>query len=497
MPSDSISVRPAARDEATRAYEWLRRPRRLLVLVDGLGGVIALLALHVMTAWRPMVEPAAEQTAALGVGLILLVTLVLCFRNGQYTSSRRLSRFADPGKLVTFFFISTSVISLVAIVTKGFFFGSLDFSRLLVAASLAIFLFIGIAARLILARRQRALFMSGIAFQKILVLGGGQAAQDFIRFVEKRPWLGVACVGRLDYCAETEGPSDEARSGVAIGPTYEGFENLDRIWCASGASEVVVALDPEKHGELAGITKVLSLAHVPFRVVPSLFEESFRAAELLGYGELPVVDVDVDPLSVVERVFKRALDLAISSVVLVVGLIPGLALVSAIKLDSPGPVFFRQERIGKNGRRFLMFKFRTMVDGAESQLESLREHDEGDGPHFKMRSDPRVTRVGRFVRKWSLDEMPQILNVFRGEMSWVGPRPPLPIEVERYHSEHFCRLRGLPGMTGLWQVSGRKDLTFDEMVRLDRYYLDNWSLRLDLGILLKTPIVVFTRKGAY
>jgi lipopolysaccharide/colanic/teichoic acid biosynthesis glycosyltransferase len=138
-----------------------------------------------------------------------------------------------------------------------------------------------------------------------------------------------------------------------------------------------------------------------------------------------------------------------------------------------------------------------MQADAESQLEALRACDEGDGPHFKMQNDPRITRAGRFLRKWSLDELPQVINVYKGEMSLVGPRPPLPREVEQYRSEHYCRLRALPGMTGLWQISGRKDLSFDDMVRLDKYYLDNWSLRLDLTILLKTPIVVFTGKGAY
>jgi exopolysaccharide biosynthesis polyprenyl glycosylphosphotransferase len=262
---------------------------------------------------------------------------------------------------------------------------------------------------------------------------------------------------------------------------------------------VVVALDPADHGLLPGVAKVLSVAHVPFRVVPSLFEESFLSTELLGYGELPVIDVDVDPLDRVERVFKRALDVAVSTTLMVLGFIPVVLLIAAIKLDSRGPVFYKQARIGRNGRRFLMYKFRTMVVGADALIEDLQDKNEkgAGGQLFKMKEDPRVTRVGRFLRKWSLDELPQVINVYRGEMSLVGPRPPLPREVENYSSEHYCRLRGLPGITGLWQVSGRSDLTFDEMVKLDKYYLDNWSLRLDLWIIAKTFVAVLARKGAY
>ncbi len=169
----------------------------------------------------------------------------------------------------------------------------------------------------------------------------------------------------------------------------------------------------------------------------------------------------------------------------------------AIKVDSAGPVLFRQQRLGKWGHPFTIIKFRTMAADAEEQLGQLLPHDEGDGPHFKMRDDPRVTRVGAVLRRWSIDELPQLYNVLRGDMSLVGPRPPLPREVADYGPSDLCRLRGKPGITGMWQASGRKELTFDDMVRLDRYYIENWSLRLDLSILLKTVKVVFARRGAY
>ena len=498
----SATAPVASREEASRAYDWLRRPRRLLALVDGLAAACALTTLCAMSNWRPMESPAAARTADFGVALILLLTLILGFRNGQYTSTRRLSRFVDVGRLGTYLLVATCVVAFLVFVTKGFFFGSIDISRLVVGSSIVVFFVLGSLARLVLAIHQRSLFMNGATYRNVLVLGTGSAGGEFFDFIAKRPWLGVACVGSLTYHTPTHDSGKsvpEATGAVMLAPTYEGLENLDRVWCASGASEVVVALDPADHALLPGVTKFLSLAHVPFRVVPSLFEESYLAADLLGYGELPVIDVNVDPLNRVERIFKRSLDLVLSSALLILGSIPGLLLVLAIKLDSRGPVFYKQQRVGKNGRRFFMYKFRTMVLNADALLKELEDKNEKgtNGQLFKMKNDPRITRVGRFLRKWSLDELPQMINVYKGEMSLVGPRPPLPREVDNYQPEHYCRLKGLPGITGLWQVSGRSDLSFEQMVKLDKYYLDNWSLRADLNIMLKTSLVVLARKGAY
>jgi exopolysaccharide biosynthesis polyprenyl glycosylphosphotransferase len=186
-----------------------------------------------------------------------------------------------------------------------------------------------------------------------------------------------------------------------------------------------------------------------------------------------------------------------ASVGLVLGA-PFLTLISlAIRLDSPGPVIFRQTRVGAGGKWFEMYKFRSMRQGAEAELEELRDLNEADGPLFKIYDDPRLTRVGRFLRHTSLDELPQFLNVLRGEMSLVGPRPPLPAEVDGYVEWHKKRLEVRPGMTGLWQVSGRSMLSFDEMVLLDIYYIENWSLWLDLKILLRTVPQVLFGNGAY
>ena len=168
----------------------------------------------------------------------------------------------------------------------------------------------------------------------------------------------------------------------------------------------------------------------------------------------------------------------------------------AVKWGSPGPVIFAQERVGRDGVPFRVFKLRTMVDGADDQKAELAEHNEADGPLFKMANDPRVTGVGAILRKYSIDELPQFINVLRGEMSVVGPRPALASEVEQWDDEVRDRLRVLPGITGMWQVSGRSDTTFEEYKRLDLYYVDNWSLGHDMKIVLRTFAAVFAARGA-
>ncbi|EWM66907.1 bacterial sugar transferase [Micromonospora sp. M42] len=198
-----------------------------------------------------------------------------------------------------------------------------------------------------------------------------------------------------------------------------------------------------------------------------------------------------------QPVLKTVLDrvLAVLGIAVVSPLLFGIAL--AVKLTSRGPVFYRSERVGQNGVPFMMWKFRSMKVGADAMKAELAGENENDGAMFKMRRDPRVTRVGRLLRRTSLDELPQLLNVVSGQMSLVGPPPPLPDEVATYSETERRRLAVRPGMTGLWQISGRSDLSWDEAVRLDLYYVDNWSLAYDLSILWRTVGVVLARKGAY
>jgi exopolysaccharide biosynthesis polyprenyl glycosylphosphotransferase len=213
-------------------------------------------------------------------------------------------------------------------------------------------------------------------------------------------------------------------------------------------------------------------------------------------GSLMAFSLKPVSLTGVQALAKRTFDIGLTAIGMVIGLPLFAAVALAVKLSSRGPVFFRQERVGYHGRPFTMLKFRTMVVDAEAMLDGLMEQNEATGPLFKIKGDPRVTPVGRFLRKWSLDELPQLWNVLVGDMSLVGPRPPLAREVAQYEDWMMSRLEVRPGLTGLWQVSGRSDLPFDDYVRLDLFYIENWSLAYDLFIIAKSVPMLVTGRGA-
>jgi exopolysaccharide biosynthesis polyprenyl glycosylphosphotransferase len=237
---------------------------------------------------------------------------------------------------------------------------------------------------------------------------------------------------------------------------------------------------------------------ITIRVVFDFYESSSTRREIgLFHGELPILTFHSKSFDAQQLLMKRALDIAGSLIGL--GLFaPFLPLIAlAIRLDSKGPIFFSQERIGENGRVFNCWKLRTMVVDAVEQKESLRSHNQMQGAMFKIKDDPRITRIGKWLRQFSLDEFPQFWNVLKGEMSLVGTRPPTPDEVAQYQNWHRRRICIKPGITGLWQVSGRSAINdFDQIVRLDLQYIDNWSLWLDIKLLLKTVWVVLARRGA-
>jgi exopolysaccharide biosynthesis polyprenyl glycosylphosphotransferase len=214
-------------------------------------------------------------------------------------------------------------------------------------------------------------------------------------------------------------------------------------------------------------------------------------------GGVMTLSVNVLQLTRTQAAAKRACDVLVAGLGLLALAPLLLAVALAIKLGSRGPVVFRQERIGLRGRPFTLLKFRTMVAGADQLLDGLREQNEADGPLFKLRHDPRVTRAGRFLRRYSIDELPQLVNVLKGEMSLVGPRPPLAAEVAQYEEWQLDRLEVRPGITGLWQVSGRSELPFEEYMRLDLFYVENWSIAYDLFILSKTIPLLVSARGAY
>jgi exopolysaccharide biosynthesis polyprenyl glycosylphosphotransferase len=248
------------------------------------------------------------------------------------------------------------------------------------------------------------------------------------------------------------------------------------------------------------VLEVVETAHgagVKVRLAPKTTELLVERGHYVPGRGVPLFELRAPVLAGTDWLVKRTFDLAVSVVLVVCGLPVWLLIAAAIKLDSPGPVLYRDRRIGVGEREFGMLKFRTMITGAAERQLELEERNEAAGALFKIREDPRVTGVGRVLRKLSVDEVPQLLNVLAGEMSLVGPRP-LPLrDYEKLEAWHRKRYLVLPGITGLWQISGRSNLTFDDLVRLDFYYIENWSIWLDIGILAKTPVAVFSGRGAY
>jgi exopolysaccharide biosynthesis polyprenyl glycosylphosphotransferase len=261
--------------------------------------------------------------------------------------------------------------------------------------------------------------------------------------------------------------------------------------------EVIIALPAAFHREVLAVRDHCQRSGLRFKLVPDRYELSLNRVELDAINGIPLLSVRDTAIHGWNLLLKRALDVMIAGTALLL-LAPLLGLIAlAIRLDSPGPILFRQRRVGRGETTFDLLKFRSMHQNAERVVHELMAINEATGPLFKSRRDPRVTRVGRVLRRWSLDELPQLWNVLRGEMSLVGPRPPLPREVAQYEPYHRRRLTVAPGLTGLWQVSGRSELSFDEMVEMDIYYIENWSLGLDLRILLRTIPAVFRGRGAY
>jgi exopolysaccharide biosynthesis polyprenyl glycosylphosphotransferase len=270
------------------------------------------------------------------------------------------------------------------------------------------------------------------------------------------------------------------------------------LLATSAVDELIVTDTDFAEDELLELVQHAHRAGVKVRVAPATTELLIqRHADYVPGQGVPLFELRPPALAGADWFVKRAFELAVSAGIVVVGLPIWLAIAGAIKLNSRGPVFYRDRRIGLNEREFGMVKFRTMYADAAERQAALEAANEASGPLFKIKNDPRVTRVGRFLRRFSLDELPQLLNVLRGEMSLVGPRP-LPIrDYEQLEEWHKKRSLVLPGMTGLWQVSGRIDLSFDDLVRLDFYYLENWSLWLDVSILARTLPAVIARRGAY
>jgi exopolysaccharide biosynthesis polyprenyl glycosylphosphotransferase len=332
----------------------------------------------------------------------------------------------------------------------------------------------------------------GYNVRHILIVGSGAKVRNFVDLVRRHAAWGLVISGVVRFSGES------ADDDIPSCPNLGDVDNLVEICKQNQIDEVVFSLPPESLGAVDDYLGFLQEMGITVRMVIDLYDAPTSRKELsLFHDDIPMLTFYSKAFDAGQLFLKRCLDIFGSVIGLVItgALFPFIAL--AIRLDSKGPLFFGQERVGENGRTFRCWKFRSMYVDAEERKKELLDCNEMQGAMFKMRDDPRVTRVGRFIRRTSLDELPQFWNVLKAEMSLVGTRPPTPDEVATYENWHRKRICMKPGITGLWQVSGRNQIKdFDEVVRLDIRYIEEWSLWLDIKLLFKTFWVVVARRGA-
>jgi exopolysaccharide biosynthesis polyprenyl glycosylphosphotransferase len=363
-------------------------------------------------------------------------------------------------------------------VSRGFVFWLLGFSLVTV-----------VAGRLLTRRLTHTLNAREVTGQVTLIAGTNDEARALARTLGRRPWMGYRVCGFVEV---TPCGLDSIDGLHVLGSVAD----IAQISTDHGVGAVIIAGSVAGGASLQAIDAALA-PEVAVRVSPGLANLGAARVVLEPIDGMALFSLRRHRFSRRQRVLKRGLDLVFGSLTLVVVAPVMLVVAVLIKATSPGPILFRQRRVGAQEHVFTMLKFRTMIVGADALRDRVAAANEADGVLFKIRRDPRVTRVGRFLRRTSLDEVPQLFNVLCGEMSLVGPRPALPEETMRYSDSQRGRLRVKPGVTGLWQVNGRHDLSFEDYVRYDLFYVENWSLTMDLYILAKTIPALLGGCGSY
>nr|MBC7244954.1 undecaprenyl-phosphate glucose phosphotransferase [Chloroflexota bacterium] len=419
--------------------------------------------------------------------LALTTILVFIFwTEGLYSSKRRHSLSND-----TYIILRGLVTGVAALYVLSLGYRAVLLSRLIPAYAGAMIGVLLTMSRAIEKMIEGQLRKRGYGVQRVLIVGAGETGRTIMRNIVAQPELGYQVVGFVDDKPE-RGNRDLGR--------FKGLGNTDQIpeiIKNYHVDTVLITLPWLYYRKILGIMGQCERLRVSIKIVPDLFQISLSQVDIDDLGGIPLIGIKSVSIKGWNLALKRAIDIIFSLLFLIL-LSPLMLLIAVlIKLDSPGPIIFKQTRIGRGGRPFTVYKFRSMYHGAELEREALTNLNEATGPLFKIRDDPRRTMLGKFLRRSSLDELPQFYNVLKGEMSLVGPRPALPREVEQYQEWHKKRLETWPGLTGLWQVSGRSNLSFDDMVLLDIYYVENWSLWLDLKIALRTIPAIILGTGAY
>lgn len=482
---------------AARRPAWQHRYAALLVGIDGAAVIVAAITAYVIR-FSPSTVP-LDATGSNGTNLpshswYLLFSLALPV---LWVVGLSLARAYDDkafgigsdefSRVIKAAIGLTAAIALVSYATKA----EVARGYVVLAMPLATILCLlgRYAARKGLHRRR----FTGACMSNVVAVGGQDSVTELITELRRDPHSGLRVVG---VCWPESVVPGQTHLGI---PVLGGFDDVDLAVRTTGADTVAVTSSPEMNSSrLRRLSWQLERADTDLIVAPGLMEVAGPRLHIRPVTGLPLLHVEEPEFAGVRRLVKGAVDRVGAFFVLLL-LSPIILVIAAlVRLTTPGPALFRQTRIGRDGREFSMIKFRTMVQNAESLKASLTAtNDNADGLLFKMRADPRITPLGRILRKYSLDELPQLFNVVAGTMSLVGPRPPLPAEVARYGEDVRRRLLVKPGLTGLWQISGRSDLPWEESVRLDLRYVENWSLMYDLSILWKTIFTVIRGSGAY
>ncbi len=424
------------------------------------------------------------------IGAFTLTLIVTLHIKGFYRLPRSANWF-DYARVVV-----GSVTTALALVIIGMFALRLStWSRLIMVFVWVIVSAVLILSRVVLSAVVRAGWRRGRWLDHVLVVGNRGLAKQVMAELQYSEQHGATLIGYID------GPPDDRNDLAQPHEQYRWlghFEDLSNILNHRRVDQVIVALPFWAHDRLPAVVQLCRRYNIDFRVAPDLYELSFDRINIQRLSNIPLLNLKKNVIQGWNFVIKRAIDIALIGLAAPIwATVWGLAAL-LIKLTDPrAPTMFSQVRVGRHGRQFRVYKLRTMVPNAEALKEQLRVKNEAEGALFKIKDDPRVTRLGRVLRKLSIDELPQLYNVLKGDMSLVGPRPQVPDEVAQYEPWHYRRLEVLPGLTGLWQATGRSNTTFNDMVRLDIYYTEHWSFWLDVRILLLTiPAVLFGR-GAY
>ncbi len=475
--------------------DWTLIFRRAMPFLDVLLVLISFRLAYTLRYDLQILKPVDESIFAAAAfeafvpyAVLYAVWLVLTWPvAGMYREQRGRSWFEEIYGVV-----NGATSATVVVMALNFLLRPQVFSRLMILEATALVILFLSVERLIYRIVRQQLRTRGIAVERVLIVGAGDVGRTVLSSLIARPDLGYVPVGYLDDRPE--------RGQVSMGrvPGMGDLDQLAALLADRVADLVIITLPWTARQKIMDMVSLCEQLGAAVRVVPDLFQLSMSRVSMENLEGIPLLGFSTKTrMTPTKQVMKRVIDIALVMISAPMSVPLALLVTLAIKVDSRGPILFRHRRVGKDGREFDMFKFRSMCDGADLMREDLIRQTGADPKRPKWENDPRITRVGKWLRRTSIDELPQFINVLRGEMSIVGPRPPTPAEVIHYEPWHRQRLNTFPGVTSLWQVSGRSKVPFEEQCLLDIYYIENWSIGLDVQIMLRTIPNVLLGNGAY